>query len=229
MLGGLPSSVFGAGSLGTRRTCVPPRTGPETAVADAGAKQGLTGALGRAASLGMSPARRARQLLSGSTDVDWDAEGLLDGVDPAEREQRRGLLDDLHQTGASVTELRSAVEAGRLAVMPVERVLAGEEPFTSTELAERVGVDVDVLRGDLLALGFAVPAEEVKAFDEHDLEAARAIAAFRAAGIDGAQLRGVGRILGHCLNRAADATRSLIADHALEPGIGEHDIGLRIA
>ena len=56
--------------------------------------------------------------------IDFQAEGLLDGAD--DREARLELLRTLEQEGFSLDELRAAATQDRLALLPVERVLAGE-------------------------------------------------------------------------------------------------------
>ena len=56
--------------------------------------------------------------------TDFEAEGLLDGLDGEAREARRRLLEELEASGVPLAELRAAVAEGRLALMPLERVLA---------------------------------------------------------------------------------------------------------
>ena len=177
----------------------------------------------------MAPARLAIDLLGRSSGVDWDAEGLLVGMDGPARDQRERLLESLCRAGVPLDELRCAVEDERLAMLPVERALGGRDRYTCRELAEEAGLDVDVLRGDFIALGLAVPESETKAFDEHDLETAHALAAFRQAGLDPRGLRGVGRVLGQCLGTVASALRELVGEAGLEPGVGEHDLAVRYA
>ena len=63
--------------------------------------------------------------------IDFEAEGLLDG--PRGRGASRagcGLLEQLSADGVPLEELRAAVEEARLAVLPVEHLLAGEPRFT---------------------------------------------------------------------------------------------------
>ena len=181
---------------------------------------GLTDALFSAATLGLAPARGARALLRRASGVDWEAEGLLDGVDGEEYEQRKLLLEHLCRGGVPIEELREAIEEDRLVLLPVEHVLGGQDRYTCDDMATELGVDVDVLRGDLIALGWAVPDGETAAFDEHDLAAARSVAAFREAGLDGDRLRDVGRVVGQSLSTVAAAVRELIGDCGLEAGIG---------
>ena len=58
--------------------------------------------------------------------IDFEAEGLLDGVEGEAREARRELLERLAGEGVPLEELREAVEGGRLVLLPVERAVAGD-------------------------------------------------------------------------------------------------------
>jgi len=189
---------------------------------------GLGSAVWRAASMGVTPARRALALLGSSSGIDWDGEGLLDGVDGQEREQRRDLLERLAREGVELDELRAAVAEDRLAALPVQRVLAGDDCYTLPELASKAGIDPETLRRDLVNLGLAAPDDDTKAFDDHDLEAAGAIAAFREAGLDEQGLQSVGRVLGQSMRTVTAAIRELLAD-SVQPADGERDLGLRYA
>src|SRR3982751_2579806 len=81
-------------------------------------------------------------------EVDWEGEGLLEGLDADNRAARARLLDELHADGVELEELRRAVAEDRLALLPVERVLAGggTEMLTAGEVAERAGVDPDFIQ-----------------------------------------------------------------------------------
>ena len=57
--------------------------------------------------------------------IDFEAEGLLDGLEGEPRQARSNLLGELSAEGVSVAELHEAVAAGRLTLLPVERALAG--------------------------------------------------------------------------------------------------------
>ena len=73
--------------------------------------------------------------------IDFEAEGLLEGTSGEAREARLDLLRQLADDGVELEELRTAVEEDRLALLPVERVLAGDpgELMTPAEIAERRG------------------------------------------------------------------------------------------
>lgn len=53
--------------------------------------------------------------------MDFDGAGLLDGLDGDERAAREQLLQRLAADGFTLDELKSAVRADRLALLPVER------------------------------------------------------------------------------------------------------------
>jgi len=178
--------------------------------------------------MGVTPARRALALLGSSSGIDWKGEGLLDGVDGQDREQRRELLERLAREGVELDELRAAVAEDRLAALPVQRVLAGDDCYTLPELASKAGIDPETLRRDLVNLGLASPDDDTKAFDDDDLEAAGAIAAFREAGLDEQGLQSVGRVLGQSMRTVTAAIRELLAE-SVQPADGERDLGLRYA
>ena len=70
--------------------------------------------------------------------MDWDAEGLLDGLEADERAAREELLDRLHDQGVTLEELRAAVAEDRLVLLPVERLLGGR--YTADEVEEQTGI-----------------------------------------------------------------------------------------
>src|SRR5215210_6539632 len=103
--------------------------------------------------------------------MDWEAEGLLEGLeDDAARAARRELLDHLHSEGCDVDELKSAVAEDRLVLLPVERFLAGDAVYTQRDLAERSGFELDQLSAFRQSLGLAVPDPDARVFTEEDLE-----------------------------------------------------------
>jgi len=97
--------------------------------------------------------------------MDWEAEGLLDGIEgDAARAARRALLDELHDEGVALEELRRAVDEDRLALLPVERLLASEPRFSAREVSEQSGMDLDYFVTSRRALVFPVPDPDAKAF-----------------------------------------------------------------
>jgi adenylate cyclase len=161
---------------------------------------------------------------------DFEAEGLLEGLEGEAREARARLLAELAGDGVSVEELRRAVEEDRLALVPVERVLGGGGGLhTVSDVAERAGVERELLERYWRALGMAVAAEDQKVFTDRDLAAARRIAALRGAGLPDEGILEIARLLGMTMSQLAAANRRLIADAFLYEGDTEYEVATRFA
>jgi hypothetical protein len=125
-----------------------------------------------------------------SERVEFEAAGLLDGVEEgAARDDRLRLLEDLAAAGFSVDELQEAAAAGRLALLHIDRALRKARPcYTPIQVAEHSGFSLELLRRLWRALGLAEADDAEIAFDESDLEAAKTVGQFHAAGLDDASL-----------------------------------------
>ncbi len=162
--------------------------------------------------------------------IDFEAEGLLDGLDEAAREARLALLRKLADEGVALEELREAVNAGRLTLLPVERALAGDgRRYSAREIAEIVGIDLELLRRFSAALGIPYVDPDERRGTEADLEAAQRIKAFRDAGLPEDGMLQVARTIGMGMARIAEANRELVIRTVAQPGDSERDLALRIA
>src|SRR3954452_13182870 len=85
--------------------------------------------------------------------IDFEAEGLLDGLEGDARAERQELLEQLSQDGVALDELKRAVAENRRALLPVERVLAAGGRYTAREVAERSGLDPEFQQRQLRAPG----------------------------------------------------------------------------
>jgi adenylate cyclase len=160
--------------------------------------------------------------------MDWDAEGLCEGLeDDAARKARGRLLDELHEQGMSVEELRRVVEEDRLVLQPVARALSSEPRYTAREIAERVGVEAEFLAASRRALGLPGPAEDERAYGETDLETAELGTAHRQMGFADEDALEVARVLGQGMARYAEATRALVAQTFLDPDLDEYELAHR--
>jgi adenylate cyclase len=159
--------------------------------------------------------------------MDWESEGLLEGVEGAEaRAARLKLLDELHEEGVSLDQLRAAVEEDRLALLPVERILTSEPRYSARELVEKAELPLEFFQATRRALGLTTPDPDVIAYGDEDLEAAKLGSRYREAFPEDESIE-VTRILGQGLARYAEATRTMAARAFLEPGIDEHDLARR--
>jgi adenylate cyclase len=160
--------------------------------------------------------------------MDFEKEGLLDGIDGDVREARLALLEDLWADGASLEELHNAVEAGRLTLLPVERALAGQGPrYTLREVADLSEVDADLLQRFSAALGVPYSDPDARTATDADLEAARRIKSFIDGGLPEEGMLQVARTIGMGMARVAEANRELVVKTVMEPGDTERDLARR--
>lgn len=162
--------------------------------------------------------------------IDFEAEGLLDGVEGQAREDRLTLLRQLHGEGVPLGELREAVAAGRLTLLPVERGIAGEDTrYTPREIAEISEAELALLQRASAALGIPYPDPDERSLSENDLEAAHRVKAFLDAGLPEDGILQVARTIGMATARIAEANRELIVRTLMQPGDTERDLALRFA
>jgi adenylate cyclase len=168
--------------------------------------------------------------MSATPEIDFAAEGMLDDLEGEAREARLTLLKELVADGVPLGELREAVNAGRLALLPVERALAGDgRRYTAREVAAIVGIDLDQLRRFSAALGVPYTDPDEPRATEADLEAARRMKAFRDAGLPEDGMLQVARTIGMGTARIAEANRELVIRTLAQPGDSERDLALRFA
>jgi adenylate cyclase len=162
--------------------------------------------------------------------IDFEAEGLLEGVTGDARAARLALLEDLAADGVELEELREAVSTGRLALLPVERALAGEGPrYTAREVAEESGVELSVLQSLMAALGVSDSGPDVRVHTHADVEAAKRLKAFLEVGLPEEGVLRVARTIGMATARIAEANRELVLDTVIQPGDSERDVAMRLA
>src|SRR4051812_35789231 len=135
--------------------------------------------------------------------MDFEAEGLLEGLEGEEREARESLLRQLSDAGVSDEELKQAVEEERLALLPVERALGGEYDLTAADVAERAGVSEDFVRRYRRALGLPLSSDNARAFSEEDITALKNVKQFIDAGLDEEGVEEVTRVVGESMSRVA--------------------------
>jgi adenylate cyclase len=160
--------------------------------------------------------------------MDWEEEGLLEGLDDEAREARRRLLDELHAEGVGLDELREAVEEDRLVLLPIERALMGPVTLSAREVAEAAGLPLDVLARWQRVVGIS-PGEDPdeKLFTEDDLEAVKRTRRYVEAGLPLEEIVPVLRTLSGSVARAAEAIRQIFARAYLKAGDTEYDLAKR--
>ena len=160
--------------------------------------------------------------------IDFEAEGLLENLDGEERASRLALLERLEQDGVPLEELHKAVEEGRLAVLPIEHLIAGEPRFSLQEVAERAGVPTDFLSRQLRSLGVVVPGTEEVALSAEDLEQAHRAKLLMDSGLEPEEIAELGRTIAVAMSQFAAASRQVMATAFAGPEDTELDIAERI-
>ena len=162
--------------------------------------------------------------------TDFEAEGLLGGLQGKAREARLTLLQELAEQGVSLEELRRAVEEDRLVLLPVERAFdRGTDTYTAGEVAEASGLDPEFLGRLLQALGAPIPEDDEPVYAEADLEAAKRAKLFLDAGLPEKGVLETSRLIGISMANLADANVDLVGEVFTEPGVDERELATRYA
>jgi adenylate cyclase len=167
--------------------------------------------------------------MAGGPSIDYAAEGLLDDLQGTAREARLKLLEQLSGEGVSLGELRDAVTAGHLTLLPVERAIAGDGPrYSAREVAEISGIDLDLLRRFRAALGVPYGDDDEKVGGTADLEAAIRTKAIIDAGLPPEGILQSALTIGMGMSRIAEANRELVVRNLTDPGDTEADLANRL-
>ena len=162
--------------------------------------------------------------------IDFEAEGLLDGLEGEAREARLALLNELVDDGIPLDELKRAVKESRLVLLPVERVFdSGEKHYSAAEIAEGAGIELEFLVRLLQALGAPIPEDAERLYTDQDLEAAKRARLFMDAGLPEEGVLETSRIIGISMASLADANRDMVGEVFTEPGIDEQELAMRYA
>jgi len=164
-----------------------------------------------------------------SGEIDFVAEGLLDGLEGVQRAERLALLRYLAADGVPLAELRRTTDSGTLMFLPAERVIGGRARYSAREIAEQTGTQLDFLIAVRRAMGLPIPGPDESVYTEGDLESVRMTEVFRAAGISDEEILDLLRTLGRGLSQTAETIRALALRLVLEPGVSEQDLAQRYA
>jgi adenylate cyclase len=159
--------------------------------------------------------------------MDFDAEGLLEGLDGPERAQREKLLSRLLDDGFSEDEVIHAVKENRLALLPVDRVLGGTH--TATEIEDRTGLPAGTMIRIRRQHGLPAAGPEDRVFSDEDVEAAKSMKLFLDAGFGQERIDEITRVLGESMGRLSATITGAFAETFLEPGASEEDVARRFA
>jgi adenylate cyclase len=159
--------------------------------------------------------------------VDFSA--LLEGFEGKEREARLDLLRRLHEDGCTFEELRAAAEAGRLPLLPVERLLARRRRHSMRAAATDAGITDEFATANHRALGLPLPDPDEPVYDDDQVENLRVLRVMLELGVPEEDVHTMGRILGQSSHRTAQAVVDVLSRALLRPGDTEADLALRLA
>jgi adenylate cyclase len=163
--------------------------------------------------------------------IDFAAEGLLEGApDERARQARLELLQTLESEGFGLEELRRAATEGRLALLPVERVLAAEGArYTEEEIAAETGLDHAFLAEARRAVGAPEVESGARVLTEEDRELALSAVALLNGGLAPESFFELIRVMSQAMASVAASFTSIWGAALLQPGDTERDLGLRYA
>jgi adenylate cyclase len=159
--------------------------------------------------------------------VDYDAGGLLDGLEGDDRAARERLLDRLVDEGFTLQELKEAVQEDRLALLLVERVFGGR--YTARELERRTGLPAPQMLRIRRLLGLPEASPDDPVFGEEEVKAAESTRLFLDAGLGEEAIAEITRVLGEGMARLAATTAAAFVDAFLQPGDSEDEVAQRFA
>jgi adenylate cyclase len=159
--------------------------------------------------------------------VDYDAAGLLDGLEGEDRAARERLLDRLAEEGFRPEELKEAVKEDRLALLLVERVLGGR--YTARELEERTGLKAAQMLRIRRLLGLPEASPDDPVFGEEEVKAAESTRMFLEVGLSEEAIAEITRVLGEGMARLAATTAAAFVDAFLKAGDSEDEVAQRFA
>jgi adenylate cyclase len=169
------------------------------------------------------------QLVSTGARIDFEAEGLLEGLEGERRAERRALLERLAADGWPLAELKRASANDTLMFLPAEREIVGAERYTPTEIAQRSGIELEFLEAVRRAAGLPNPEPEEPTFTDLELEAAQMLRLPREAGVSDAEILELTHVLGRGLSQVAESARRIPLARALEPGVSEYELASNYA
>jgi len=162
--------------------------------------------------------------------VDFEQEGLLEGLEGPARQARLELLEKLAEDGVPLDELRTATEERRLPLVPVERVLGGGSArYSAEEIAEKTGVDRAFLDPLWRSLGMALADPDEKIYAQADLEAAERVKSFLDLGMPEAGILEISRVASRSMANLAASIGATFRDTYARAGDDEQTLALRYA
>jgi adenylate cyclase len=162
-------------------------------------------------------------------EAEFAAAGLLDGFAGAARDARLALLRRLDDDGCTLEELCGAAEAGRLPLLPVERLLARRRRHSIRAGIAAAGLSEQFAVRNHRTLGLPLPELDEPVYDDEQVENLKVLKMMMEAGLPEDDVHLLGRILGQSSRRMAEAIMEVVTRSLARPGDTEADVALRLA
>ena len=157
-------------------------------------------------------------------EIDFEAEGLLDGLEGERRAERITLLRELAAEGVPLAELRRSTAAGTILYLPADRVIGSRDRYTAAQVAEITGVELDFLTQLRRAMGLPIPDDDDAVYSEQEIDSVRQVHIARAAGLSDEEVLELLRVLGRSLSQVGEALRAIPLKLVLRPGMSEPEL-----
>jgi adenylate cyclase len=162
-------------------------------------------------------------------EIDFESEGLLDGLEGEQRAERIALLQQLAADGVPLSELKRTTAAGTVLFLPADRVIVSPERYTAAQIAELTGIEPDMLDALARAMGLPLADRDEPVYTELELQAAERLKVARALGISDEESLALLRVLGRSMSQAAESLRAMPLKAVMEPGLSEAELAQRYA
>jgi adenylate cyclase len=161
--------------------------------------------------------------------MDWEAEGLLEGLEGRQREARVGLLDLLESEGFPLEEIKRSHGEGELLFLLSSRTIDMQPLYTWRDVIERTGLSEQLVEKLVRAQGLTRADDDEVWYAHADVEMLKATGGFLEAGVPEDDVIAIGRLLGRGFSQAAEVMRSTAMRIVLEPGLDERELAVRYA
>ena len=161
--------------------------------------------------------------------MDWEAEGLLEGLSGKERDARISLLELLIAEGFELQDIKRAHGEGELMFLLTSRSIDVTTQYTWDELLEKVGLPQELVERLIRAQGLARAEGDEVIYGDADVEMLQTTGRFIEAGVSEDDVLAIGRLLGRGFSQAAEVMRSSAMRMVLEPGLDERELAVRYA
>lgn len=165
-------------------------------------------------------------LLPVSESAEFEALGLLEGLDGTARTERLALLNWLRREhGVEDSVLVRSTRNGTILLTAAGLSLGAGPRYNAHEIAGSTGLELGFLQSLSRASGLPVPADdEETVFGEAYMDVAHAVRELLDAGLSEAQIISISRVLSLGLAQAAEQMRKTVMELAIAPGVSELEL-----